>query len=89
MFWCARGKELTYIHSRLLQPAPGLASYTLGQKTIISEHYAQIDQVPIYIVHDMASSRCATELFYLWWRGDSPLGTQFAPEIQRQSEIQK
>ncbi|KOS41384.1 hypothetical protein ACN38_g7781 [Penicillium nordicum] len=37
-----------------LQPAPGLASYTLGQKTIISEHYAQIDQAPIhYIVHDM------------------------------------
>ncbi|KAJ9481059.1 hypothetical protein VN97_g12444, partial [Penicillium thymicola] len=24
------------------QPAPGLASYKLGQKTIISEHYAQI-----------------------------------------------
>ena len=37
----------------LLQPAPGLANYKLGQKTIISEHYAQIDQAPIYIVHDM------------------------------------
>ncbi|KAJ9486322.1 hypothetical protein VN97_g7009, partial [Penicillium thymicola] len=33
----------------LLQPAPGLASYILGQKTIISEHYAQIVQTPIYI----------------------------------------
>ncbi|KAJ9481023.1 hypothetical protein VN97_g12488, partial [Penicillium thymicola] len=28
-------------------------SYKLGQKTIISEHYAQIVQAPIYIVHDM------------------------------------
>ncbi|KAJ9491976.1 hypothetical protein VN97_g1223 [Penicillium thymicola] len=37
----------------VLQPAPGLASYTLGQKTVISEHYAQIVQVPIYIVHNM------------------------------------
>jgi tRNA U34 2-thiouridine synthase MnmA/TrmU len=34
----------------LLQPAPGLASYTLGQKTTISERYAQIFQAPIYIV---------------------------------------
>ncbi|KAJ9483171.1 hypothetical protein VN97_g10248, partial [Penicillium thymicola] len=40
----------------LLQPAPGLASYKLGQKTIISEHYAQIVQGPIYIVHDMTGS---------------------------------
>ncbi|KAJ9478552.1 hypothetical protein VN97_g13186, partial [Penicillium thymicola] len=40
-----------------LQPAPGLASYTLGQKTIISEHYAQIVQAPIYIVHDMTVGR--------------------------------
>ena len=37
----------------VLQPAPGLANYKLGQKTIISEHYAQIDQAPIYIVHVM------------------------------------
>ncbi|KOS40403.1 hypothetical protein ACN38_g8767 [Penicillium nordicum] len=37
----------------MLQPAPGLASYKLGQKTIISEHYAQIVQAPIYIVYDM------------------------------------
>ncbi|KOS42673.1 hypothetical protein ACN38_g6423 [Penicillium nordicum] len=36
-----------------LQPAPGLASYKLGQRSIISEHYAQIAQAPIYIVHDM------------------------------------
>ncbi|KOS45318.1 hypothetical protein ACN38_g3735 [Penicillium nordicum] len=42
--------------SLLLQPAPGLASYKLGQKTTISEHYAQIDQAPIYILHDMAYS---------------------------------
>ncbi|KOS46194.1 hypothetical protein ACN38_g2889 [Penicillium nordicum] len=41
------------IEQKLLQPAPGLASYKLGQKTTISEHYAQIDQAPIYIVHDM------------------------------------
>ncbi|KOS47509.1 hypothetical protein ACN38_g1512 [Penicillium nordicum] len=39
--------------SEVLQPTPGLASYKLGQKTTISEHYAQIDQAPIYIVHDM------------------------------------
>ncbi|KOS47705.1 hypothetical protein ACN38_g1323 [Penicillium nordicum] len=38
-----------YIGSILLQPAPGLASYKLGQKTTISEHYAQIDQAPIYV----------------------------------------
>ncbi|KAJ9492346.1 hypothetical protein VN97_g869 [Penicillium thymicola] len=43
------------IGGRLLQPAPGLASYTLGQRTIISEHYAQIVQAPIYIVHDMTA----------------------------------
>ncbi|KOS36358.1 hypothetical protein ACN38_g12907, partial [Penicillium nordicum] len=42
----------------LLQPAPGLVSYKLGQKTIISEHYVQIVQVPIYIVHGMAWSLC-------------------------------
>ena len=34
----------------MLQPAPGLASYTLGQKTTISERYAQIFQAPVYIV---------------------------------------
>ncbi|KOS46397.1 hypothetical protein ACN38_g2631 [Penicillium nordicum] len=39
----------------LLQPAPGLASYKLDQKTILSEHYAQIDQAAKYIVHDMTS----------------------------------
>ncbi|KOS44329.1 hypothetical protein ACN38_g4749 [Penicillium nordicum] len=44
------------ISKHLLQPAPGLASYKLGQKTTISEHYAQIDQAPIYIVHDMTAS---------------------------------
>ncbi|KOS36250.1 hypothetical protein ACN38_g13024 [Penicillium nordicum] len=37
----------------LLQPAPGIVSYTLGQKTTISEYFAQIDQAPIYMVHDM------------------------------------
>lgn len=39
----------------MLQPAPGLASYTPGQKTIISKHYARIDQIPIYIVHGMTA----------------------------------
>ncbi|KAJ9491709.1 hypothetical protein VN97_g1529 [Penicillium thymicola] len=43
------------IRPPLLQPAPGLASYKLGQKTIISERYAQIVQAPIYIVHDMTA----------------------------------
>ncbi|KAJ9485076.1 hypothetical protein VN97_g8281 [Penicillium thymicola] len=48
------GSEIKDVmHAPMLQPAPGLASYPLGQKTIISEDYAQIDQVPIYIVHDM------------------------------------
>ncbi|KAJ9480572.1 hypothetical protein VN97_g12981 [Penicillium thymicola] len=42
-----------YIRAIVLQPAPRLASYTLGQKTIISEYYAQIDQAPINIVHDV------------------------------------
>ncbi|KAJ9482446.1 hypothetical protein VN97_g10984 [Penicillium thymicola] len=42
--------------STVLQPAPGLASYTLGQKPIISEHYTQVVQVLIYIVHDMTHS---------------------------------
>ncbi|KOS38233.1 hypothetical protein ACN38_g10949 [Penicillium nordicum] len=46
--------SIAYYRS-VLQPAPGLASCTLGQKTIISEHYPQIDHIPIYIyiVYDM------------------------------------
>ncbi|KOS47273.1 hypothetical protein ACN38_g1794 [Penicillium nordicum] len=48
---CGRLVSRSYAH--LLQPAPGLASYQLGQKTTISERYAHIDQAPIYIVHDM------------------------------------
>ncbi|KOS39132.1 hypothetical protein ACN38_g10032 [Penicillium nordicum] len=54
--------EFDHVHyvlsERVLQPAPGLASYKLGQKTTISEHYAQIDQAPIYIVHDMTEGYC-------------------------------
>ncbi|CAP93251.1 hypothetical protein PCH_Pc16g05810 [Penicillium rubens Wisconsin 54-1255] len=41
------------VHPILLKPAPGLASYTLGQKTTISERHAQIFQAPIYIVRVM------------------------------------
>ncbi|KOS44316.1 hypothetical protein ACN38_g4773 [Penicillium nordicum] len=48
IFYILPRRKLYY--SNLLQPASGLASC---QKTIISEHYAQIVQAPIYIVHDM------------------------------------
>ncbi|KAJ9481722.1 hypothetical protein VN97_g11743 [Penicillium thymicola] len=49
---CIPGRFQVYAEG-VLQRAPGLTSYKLGQKTIIFEHYAQIVQAPIYIVHDM------------------------------------
>ncbi|KOS36241.1 hypothetical protein ACN38_g13034 [Penicillium nordicum] len=50
-----------------------LVSYTLGQNTIISEHYAQIEQVPIYNYSSLSTQFTFHSVHFLL----SSLSTQF------------